>query len=242
MGVSLGVIMARDSEAAELAYQLRGGPAFDALQTQEGIKIWTAEPGSDRAPMPRDRRMVAFVDLSLIIDYPDRWTALVDLGCPIILDVHFPFGLETQILAIQPGRNMKTRDQRVDAQAQARWSDPGRLMMARAMIYEATVVTCPRKEWAQLLDDFDIEIDVRVLPDVVSPESGYAYAVALLDAVNRAMRLQLSADLSRWQRFILATLEGFSISRAARRVMATRVEAVLRASDIDWEARKDGKG
>ena len=237
--IRLCVMMARDREAAELAYQVRGGPIFDALpQVQNYLRPAVARGNSTDLPVPTRSTTAVFVDLGLIIDYPERWTAIVDLGCPIILDVHFPFGVESQILSIQPGRNDKTRDRQEDAEVQARWSDPERMALARTMMAEATIVTCPRPHWACLIEDLADE--VRTLPDVVSPWTGSLYTEALLLAISRAYELKFNAR-SWLPRLVTRIIRGTGTEARAQRALADKVRKVLENSNIDWEARRDGK-
>ncbi len=240
MTIRLCVMMARDHDAAELAYQVRGGPVFAALpQVQNYLEPQVARGHSTDLPIPTVRTAVAFVDLGLIIDYPERWARMVDLGCPIILDVHFPFGVESQILSVQPGRNDKTRDRQEDAEIQARWSDPERMALARAMMAEATIVTCPRGDWAGLIEDLADEI--HILPDVVSPWTGGLYTEALLLAISRAYELKFNARRGWLTRLVTRILRGTGTEARAQRALANKVRDVLENSNIDWQARHDGK-
>jgi len=233
-------MMARDHAAAELAFQLRGGPVFSALSLMElGIALEVAPAMSDEMLIPNISTTAAFVDLGLIVDYPAVWAEMVDLGCPIILDVHFPFGVETQIRAIQPGANEKTRDRRKDAEVQDRWMDPERLALARAMMAEATIVCSPREEWARLVDEFSDE--VWVIPDVVSPGTGYEFTETLLEVVERAYVIKAGRGLNWFQRFVVWLAKGSGASGRACREIAARVQTYLEHSNIDWKARADGK-
>jgi hypothetical protein len=198
-----------------------------------------ARGGSGEISIPNRSSTAAFVDLGMIIDHPDLWNELVALGCPIILDVHFPFGVEAQILAIQPGANEKTRDRRKDAEIQDRWMDPERMALAQTMMAQATIVCSPREEWAELVDEFSSE--VYVIPDVVSPETGYEFAEDLLMALERAYEIKFGQRLSRWRRLAVWLLKGSGTSAKVRRQIAARVQSHLECSNIDWKARVDGK-
>jgi hypothetical protein len=239
--IKLAVMVARDHAAAELAYQLRGGPVFSALSLMDlGMKPIVAPGMSSEMPIPNRSSTAAFVDLGLIIEYPEIWASMIDLGCPIILDVHFPFGVERQILAVQPGTNEKTRDRRKDAEMQDRWMDSGRMALARAMMAEATIVCSPREEWARLVDGFSDE--VWVVPDVISPQTGYDFTESLLLVLERAYEIKLSRRSLNWfQRFVIWLAKSSGASGRARRETAARVQTYLEHSNIDWKARADGK-
>lgn len=239
--VTLCVMIPRDSEAAELAYQLRGGPVFEALHPAHGgsfgISPIVPAAGSDQIPFPTTARGVAFVDLTLVEKHPSAWAKLMDLGCAVVLDVHFPFGDDGHIRSIQPGRDDDDRDRLADYEAALYWSDPERLARCKAMIAEASVVTSPHEAWAELLDDLAEE--VHLLFDVIDPISAGDFYFALTRAATVGGDRTWRRSVPRWKWIIARLLS--PLLNSARHAGARIVEERVWAMSIDWDARRKGE-
>ncbi|HET6479877.1 MAG TPA: hypothetical protein VFG35_07550 [Actinoplanes sp.] len=234
--MNLYVLMARDSDSAELVYRLRGGPVFDALNLMRDGGLRVHVPGRTGAEVPTlpGRGHAIFADLSVMVDRPDRWAHLIGLDCPIILDVHFPLGFPDHTLTVQPGRTDEARDQEEDRKAQEYWSDLRRIDLAMTMVMESTVVTCPRRDWAEPIS-WVSRRRVQILPNVTDPESGREYTIAFLKMLDQAYRAkQRRLPLTRRHRIVARLIRTSGIQAMARRHVADKVMSTLEQSDIDW--------
>ncbi len=225
------MVNARGIESTELAAKLRGGPVFDVLDhlpDTYGVEVLRPRlkhGASTSVMMPTGPHplQISLVDLDFIVDYPDRWEELRKCTTTIV-DVHFPLGSILNIQAIQPGRNVKTRDRAADTEAQVRWDDPERQARAARILSEADAVVSPRKEWATLLEywseqsrpwpremvaDFTgpghygevaIPVKVHVLTDVVSAGTGGRFTSQLASITNRAMKRRYRPLIPWWKR------------------------------------------
>lgn len=210
--------------AAELAYQLRGGPVFNVLAGLNAA-VTPKVTGQVATPQRADRGHVAFADLSFLVDNPSIREDFQALGVPIIVDVHFPFGAADAINAIQPGATDETREAGLDEAARDLWSRPERILAGLAVLREAAAITSPWPRWAALLDG--LPTPVVVMPDVVDPRSGAAFNLAFMAAGRIVMNLS-------------------SPRRLAARLMAPLgvryMRKQLEASGIDWKSRMEGNG
>jgi hypothetical protein len=237
------VINGRGTDAAELAAKLRGGPVFDILEQRYatyGLRLARSKPSKNDAtqtdatlPTAAHPLQIALVDLDFIVDHPDRWEELKRCTLTIV-DVHFPLGSIRGIQAIQPGRNEGTRDPGADAIARDRWENPARLNRARFILYGADAVVSPRREWADLLEDWltdptamvpegarFIEVQggmskvtsavrVDVLTDVNSAGTGGRFLGQLMSVVNRAMNRRYRSLIPWWKRPIVPIVKLFA--------------------------------
>ncbi len=248
----LFVVGARGAEPAELAAKLRGGPVFDVLDhlpETYGVEVLRSESlkrgKSTSVTMPSGPHplQISLVDLDFIVDHPDRWEDLRRCTTTIV-DVHFPLGSILNIQAIQPGRNMKTRDRAADTEAQVRWDDPARLNRARTILYGADAITSPRRSWADLLEHWLADplfedmpksakaIKVHVLADVVSAGTGGRFLGQLMSITNQGMKRRYRSQI-RWWRWLTWPVVGF-LGWRTRTAVAQLMTSDLIQADVDF--------
>ncbi len=213
--------------AAELAYQLRGGPVFDELYNL-GANIGLPKPGTCVMAQPTryDPTHLVYADLGLLVDNPDVVQNLVSLGIPYIVDAHLPFARRPAIRSIQPGFNDKTRDQDHDREVADLWSSPEQIAKSIDVFEAAVAVTSPRRSWAELVRPYVPGTErTFVVPDIVDPKTGGQFYRGFARACQHAK------GFGAWTRF----RDSFALRRGA-----SVMTAALAASKVDWAARLGG--
>lgn len=129
-------------------WELRGGPLFERLRMDGCIlpkiplKVFHAGEGvpifSGERAMPGD---IIFADLSLLVENEELADEAFSIGCPVIVDLHFPFDRVNDIQAVSEILAGSPKDSLVNLQAQNLWADPERRRRALYILRTADAVT-----------------------------------------------------------------------------------------------------
>lgn len=210
--------------AAELAYQLRGGPVFEVLEDM-GMAVPPKPTGQVCTPR-RAGGHVVFADISSLLDNPAIREEMWAMGVPLIVDVHFPFGSPGNVLSVQPGATDETRDAERDEKVRDLWSRPERIAAAMDVLRGAAVIASPREDWAALLRG-RLGVPVVVVPNVNSLRSAGQFFTQYMGALRLALGIR--------------GLRGF-IAGMSTGLMCRDVRKQVAALGIDWKARMEGRG
>lgn len=201
---------------------LRGGPVFEFLQANPdwGMTICQSEThgmGVWKAGRP------VFADLAV---FHGRWDTAEKIAqnAALILDVHFPLTRPEWIGVLQPGQTDKTRNRALDWEAAKRWAAPETEQRALDLVRQATVVTSPWSEWAELLRPYND--NVQVIGDVIDPVSGGRFYGQFMMALSDAYTIKTTGHASK----SLSWLRRMAVAFAQRALTRS-----LRKADIDWD-------
>jgi hypothetical protein len=136
-----------DKAVERTVYQLRGGGVFEYLaelgELLPGIPITVAQADGTGVPTftPANPGTVLYTGLAVLVDNPSLEEAAFAMGCPVIIDLHFPLDDIDRMFKIQDVPDGEERDVEQDAAARKLWSDPARQRRARLILNRAAAVT-----------------------------------------------------------------------------------------------------
>jgi hypothetical protein len=184
-----------DKIVERTVYQLRGGTIFDYLGEQgellQGMPVTVAHASADGVPTftPAAPGTVLYTGLAVLVDNPSLEEAAFSMGCPVIIDLHFPLDNTERMFKIQDVKPGEERDVEQDDEARRLWSDPARQRRARLILNRAAAVTVSP---GGSVSGFDTVF----LPDVKTPEDVAQFYATFVKLMFRVLPTRW-----RWQRW-----------------------------------------
>lgn len=211
--MNLLVWLQRDEARPETqrVYQLRGGPVFEALNQWDDLRLYPGLPLNVHQPKasgiyvlpnanPAD---VLYADLALLVANPDLAKRAFDMGCKVIIDVHFSmYEPETMFAVTGDGQ----RDPELDARLQKQWLAPAQRRAAYAILAQSdAVVVGPGGRVPAF--------QTTQLPDVHTPQDAALFYRRL--AVLTVDLLSTTKFRKRWNRMVCSPWAYFSSKKLA---------------------------
>lgn len=204
----------------EISRALRGGPVFDVLNADQellpGRRLHIVLATDTGVGQPRTgKNNTVFAPLHALVDVPELFEHLLDVGAKLIVDVQFPLPDPANIIAIQDVPE-EDRDLAVDEAARQLWRDPGRVERAYEVLRAADAVTLGPKGF------FDVSRMVGELRGAHLPDVRTAADADLFYRRFADLMLALWSTRSGWRRRV-ERWAGRWVLRSAGRSIAGRV-------------------